>query len=76
MEWVSEKHCQAEAQLGVGAKARVGEPSRLQGLRSSPNPPPTTPHKNKEECRAGEMTPEEKDNRNLELRHRIPGFLI
>lgn len=47
VEWVSEKHCQAEALLGVGAKARVVEPSRLQGLGSSPHPPTLPPPKKK-----------------------------
>lgn len=29
-EWVSERHCQAEPQLGVGDPRRVPKPSRLQ----------------------------------------------
>lgn len=45
MEWVSEKYCQAETQLGVGDKARVVEPSRLQRQEAPPPPHPPTPVK-------------------------------
>lgn len=45
MEWVSEKYCQAETQLGVGDKARVVEPSRLRRQEAPPPPHPPTPIK-------------------------------
>lgn len=41
-EWVSERHCQAEPQLGVGAQGRGPKPSRLQAGARKPGEQKTT----------------------------------